>query len=61
MEYSLLQKTQLNSENKEMNMKYKIKRQEIQYMDIKILRKKRTGTDTIFKAIMGEQFLIWRK
>lgn len=44
MACSLLQKTKLKSENKEMNLKYRIKIKETHYMGIRNL-KKRKNTD----------------
>lgn len=53
MEYSLLQKTKLYSENEEMHMKYELnKRQESQYMDVTmdvtILREKGADKETLY-------------
>lgn len=49
MEYSLLQKTKLYSENENMHMKYELnKRQESQYMDVTILREKGADKETLY-------------
>lgn len=49
MEYSLLQKTKLYSENEEMHMKYELnKRQASQYMYVTILREKGADKETLY-------------